>query len=781
MYPEVNDSVEMRLLHGQFGPKLAFIFRPGSNPANLQLGFEGQDSLNVDVFGFLRMYVRGRWIAMREAIAYQMNGNAIVPVSWIPEYITSEGSSVVHFHFDTYNETLPLILLIGAPPMPPAPANADPRNMNWSTYAGGNEGDELVAVDSDASGDVYTCGYTADINFPVSTGYQVFPAFQADFVGTHESVVMKFDHTNKRILWATFLGGAEGVEVNVNEGLDQALDLAVYKGTNDSMNYVFVTGSTGCNDFLTPNNPNSPFANAVHEPWLSPSSSLNAAYLGAFSQDQGRYHWGTTIGAGIDGYWEAEGLGVDVDNDGRVAWVGRLIQVTPEEFDFNPVVPVGAYAPLLGGSFLAWFDANYQYEWKIPFGSQCYFGCGAYDVKLRKTGGISNAYVVGTAIAYPLAYSYTLDTYAPPGFTGFIQHAFGGGYMDAYFSNFNLSTHQNAFCTRWGGNENELGTALAVFGKTVLVAGGTQSDDLSSAHLPGTGGMHDAALNGPSDGFLLEFDLEPGVPTLEFGTLVGSDGREEIFDVEVEDGCTGGPCDFYITGESTSTSGLLSPDNSALFQQSVLGNDGEDLARDGFFLRSNTANYENVWSSYVGGGATDRSWGAASTADELYVVGGTISNQDHFPLKEFNTNAPEDWYDGDIYNNLGGGSSFYSYNNTWFGVFFLDLASDPGLPPWTHDGYITSFTIPLNIGVKETNAQVQALPATLLDPNGLWALRIPSAGDLVVVDATGKFVLELSVRGTFAAVDLRALASGLYSVHFRGHDGTHANNKLLRP
>ncbi len=549
--------------------------------------------------GLLRMYIRGRWVSLNEAVAYQLNGNNNeVPVNWVPNYVNSNGSDLVTFHFESYNPALPLVLRIGAPPMPPAPPPADPRNLTWSTFTGGNQGDELMAVDNDNNEDIYTCGYTTDINFPIGTGFQEFPPFQPNFMGTHESVVMKFNHDTKRIAWATYLGGSEGTMDYDDVGIDQAKDIAVYKGTNATLNYVFVTGTTGCNDFPTAQEGNSPFANAVHEPWSNSSPFLDAAYLGAFTQDNGHYHWGTTLGAGPTGFWEAQGMGVDVDAAGRVAWVGRLDQVSPVDFDFNHVTPNGAFTKSHGGGFFAWFNPQYQYEWKTPFGSQC-AACAVNDVKLLSQGNNSSAYLVGTAAASVFDFSYTLDTYAPNGFTGYFQSDAGGGNSDAYFAELDLQTYQNVYCTRWAGNAADHGTAITGFGKDILVVGSTKSTDLNIGQLPGSMGMHDNTLSGPSDGFLLDFALIAGIPNLKYGTLVGSNGREELFDVVLDRACVGqSDCDFYMTGESTSTADLLGPGNPVLYQQSVLGNDGDPGSRDGFFMRSNTGTFEKSWSSY---------------------------------------------------------------------------------------------------------------------------------------------------------------------------------------
>lgn len=780
-WKEVNPNTDMHLYHGQTGPKLAFVFKPGSDPTDLLLEFDGQDSINVDYLGMLRLYIRGRWLALKEAIAYQVDANMqLLPVSWVPAYVNNNGQDVVHFTFGTYDPALPLYVLISSPPAPPTPPTPDPRNLGWSTYAGGNQGDEFMAVDTDADGDAYACGYTNDNNFPVGTGLQVFPPFQADFSGSHDAVVMKFSHADKRIQWATYIGGTEAADDFDDQGIDQATDIAVYKGNNSDYNYAFVTGSTGCNDFPDWTEAGTPFSNAVAYSWASSDVSIHAAFIIALQQTTGLLHWGNTLGPGVEGYWTADGMGLDVDEDGRVAWVGRLSQVFPSNtFDFPFATPTGAFTQARGGGYFIRFNTVYQYEWATPFGSQC-TTCGAYDVALQRFGEARLAYLTGTCSVDEGSTLYALADTVEQGFSGFYQSAPGGGITDAYLAAFDLNSYANLYCTRWGGTGDESGTAVAVVGKHIWVGGGTTTSSFTQAQLPGTGGIRDTIPGGNVDGFLLDFEWQGG-PVLQWGSLHGGPDNDILLAVEAASNCTNNDlCDIYFAGETRSSTGMLFADNAVLYRQEVLGNLGGQYNRDGFLVGLDRNTRSAFWSTYFGGAKTDKIWGVASSPTELYVVGGARSEQGYFPLKEWDQNSTLDWYDDDIFNNTNGSDGWYAFNSQEFRTTYMANQYE-AYDGWTHDGFIASFATPINVGVGPVaNANNGAVAAYNLG-DGRWSISVPWSGTFVVCDMKGALVLDGNLRSPGSVLlDLREQANGIYPLRITDHAGVVHFIKLYR-
>jgi len=385
--------------------------------------------------------------------------------------------------------------------------------------------------------------------------------------------------------------------------------------------------------------------------------------------------------------------------------------------------------------------------------------------------------------------------YNPVGNAGFYQPTHGGGQTDAFFAMLDLDDYQLDYSTYWGGNGDDYGIAVDVEFVSpngtmrAWVGGMTRSTNLTSAQLPlptglPTGVLHQAANGGEADGMLLNWELA-GFPGLEYGTLYGGVGHDAILDVEVGKR----PGNFtanqiYAVGESRSPTHILLVDNAELFQQPLLGNTAGATQRDGFLLALEHFDYTPIWTSYIGGFNTDKCWGVASTVEELYIVGGTISDQSTFPLKEFDTTIPQDWFDGDIFNNTAdGGSGEYSFLNMRFNSMFGGSSAFDPWPNHSFDGFIASFGASPALSVVEDSGRPMFTPQ-LIDPEGLW--RINTTDDsrwLSVHDAKGRIVQSrsLPMHSESQQVDLRGLAHGIYAVTIMSSSGGRTCYKLSRP
>jgi hypothetical protein len=788
LYAGVYPNTDVHVYHGTTGMRMAIVMYPGSTPDDLIMKFDGQDSLKVDMNGLLRIYIRGRWVSLNEAVAYQLDANnAEVPVNWLPSYVNSNGSDLVTFHFESYNPALPLVLRIGAPPAPPAPPLAEPRNMNWSSYVGGNEADELFAVDTDRDGDAYACGYTYGFNFPVGTGFQVFTPFDGMMQGSRDAVVMRFRSLDKRIVWATYLGGGcTSVFPDIEDGIDEANDLVVYKGANTALNYVFVTGTTGCPDFFVWTEADSPFAVADETPYNAPLTRL-AAFMTAYRQDNGRLDWSTTMGDNVGAGWSTIGRGVDIDDDGMLIWGGRL-SPTPmgSNIAYPYVTPGGAYTQANGGGFFVKFAPNYQIEWNTPWGSMSGNG-GVFDVKLVSYGvhGERAAVLTGsTAGTYDVSI-WPLYVTNATGNTGYYQGSPLGGNTDAYFTVLDMNSHSVYYSTYWGGPGEDHGLALAERyngSHELFMAGCTNSTSFSSAALPDAGGLHDTQPGGGNDGYLLKWNII-GNNLLRSGTLYGGAGDDAIFDLDMNAGCVNlaSPCQLYLSGETSSNTDMLFTEDYNLYRQNELGNGGGNPnGRDGFVLGLNASTLLPVWSSYFGGTLNDKAWGIAASPTEVYLCGGTLSEQSFFPLREFNTATPEDWYDGDIYNNQEGQVGHAQWAN-WLDFDAPFTGGGNVYQGHSHDGFIASFGVTQTVGVGDVQPN-STLAIQLIDGAGIWAVRCSADQQLCVTDALGRMVVaQTQFTNTNAIVDLRRQAAGLYVVRVIGTTGTSVAVKVLKP
>lgn len=117
---------------------------------------------------------------------------------------------------------------------------SDLSGIIFSTLLGGTiggsvgAGTNLSALTTDQNGNIYVAGWTADANFPVSTGaYQTTPPARA-----LPAFVTAISSAGDRILWSTLLGGPPPSCTNCNAGSATVSALAV-----DAAGAVVIAGS----------------------------------------------------------------------------------------------------------------------------------------------------------------------------------------------------------------------------------------------------------------------------------------------------------------------------------------------------------------------------------------------------------------------------------------------------------------------------------------------------------------------------------------------------------
>ena len=359
VYKNIVDKIDLHLYGSSGGPRMAFVVRPGGDPQNIKLVFTGQDSLGIDWQGALKIYMQGRWIELKQAIAYQVHADgSMTDVNWTAAYELGQGNAVAYFTFGTYDHTLPLVLQIGYGPMNGA-GTLDARNLGWSTFMGGMGGDELTCVETDTEGNPYSCGHTWAPDFPVHPGNSQFDPAIGEFSGNDDAVIMKFNAGTKQLVWATYYAGSVPA-VAGSYAKTEAQKLAL--GTTTP--YVFAVGTTNCMDFMPWRTAGVPFGNAVHEAYLGGQHRM---WLGAFSTYNGVRDWATTHGQGSGYTWKEEGLSIAVAPNGSIAVGGRLVGFNP---DFQSVTLAGAFNRSTGGAFVLLFEPlNYTIRWASAFGA----------------------------------------------------------------------------------------------------------------------------------------------------------------------------------------------------------------------------------------------------------------------------------------------------------------------------------------------------------------------------------------------------------------------------
>lgn len=105
--------------------------------------------------------------------------------------------------------------------------------LEYSTYLGGNAGDEGLGIAVDSSGSAYLTGYTWSENFPATAG-----AYCTAHSGYYsDAFVAKLNPAGSDLEYATFLGG---------NAVDFGWDIFI-----DGLGYIYATGETKSSDFPT--------------------------------------------------------------------------------------------------------------------------------------------------------------------------------------------------------------------------------------------------------------------------------------------------------------------------------------------------------------------------------------------------------------------------------------------------------------------------------------------------------------------------------------------------
>jgi hypothetical protein len=198
-------------------------------------------------------------------------------------------------------------------------------SLAYSTYLGGNGGDEGAGIAVDASGDAYVTGTTSSQNFPI---IHPLPA-PNNALQDEDAFVSKlsFDRATSTLslVYSTFLGGTFEMGSPRDGAVDEGLGIAV-----DSNGNAYVTGATGTPDFPVVNSESgltgqeNAFVSKLK--FDSATSTLSLIYSTYLGGSNGSFE------TGFD-----RGYGIAVDSSGNAYVVG-----TTTSPDFPLVDPLPA-------------------------------------------------------------------------------------------------------------------------------------------------------------------------------------------------------------------------------------------------------------------------------------------------------------------------------------------------------------------------------------------------------------------------------------------------------
>jgi hypothetical protein len=584
-----------------------FVIAPGADPHAIRLAVEGAKKLRIDPQGNLIASVGKGEVSFQRPVAYQKDARGTrQPVA--ARYSIKSGRNV-EFKVGKHDPSRSLVI--------------DPT-LAYSTYVGGSyiDGANGIAVAPDDS--AFITGETYSLDFPTVNG--LIPKSN----GGEVAFVSKISPDGSALLYSTYMGCIQSVKTPITVGAVAFPDTVGYGIAVDSLGDAYATGTLNCPTFPATEGAFDTLCGAdkecgaswnpqgftVYNGWVAKlnvegSALIYAAYIGNYAMCAGR-------GIAVD---EAQNAYVTGD-------IGPNIQETV------PLVPPETPPPL-------WCTFNQGFQPLIGGAGGNPYGGAATDAFLIKIdaagsqmlyctyiGGSNEDVGYGVAVdtaanAYVTGVAYSSDF--PTG--GALQTTYAGA-GDAFLTKINtnlLGPSSLLFSTYLGGSGLDQGNGVAVDASgNAYVAGVTTSRESSLLFAHPAGAFQaDCTLDTlkvcEGDAFVAKVALS-GAPSMTYFTYLGGSLADSANGIALD---TSG--DAYVTGSTTSTD---FPIAGTVFQTTYGGGNA-----DAFVTELNPTGSDLVYSTYLGGSATDTGNGIAvdtATPAAAYVAGQTCSFD--FPL-----------------------------------------------------------------------------------------------------------------------------------------------------
>jgi hypothetical protein len=568
LYREAYPGIDLKFYGTGQQVEYDLIIKPGADPKQVKFLYQGIKALKVTKGGELTITLPGggHLVQQKPVIYQEINGQR---VSREGKFRLLSDKRGYGFDLASYDTRYPLII--------------DPVVLVYSTYLGGSTWESGNAIAVDAFGSAFVVGTTESANFPL-----LF-ASQGALGGVRDAFVTKFSPAGNTLVFSTYLGGASE---------DIGLGVAV-----DSTGDVFVTGET-----FSPNFPLSVAPAPL--PFQGSLQGVNSAFFTHFNGSNGTIAYSTYLGgsASAGGAGTGSTIGKVIAIDGadnayiagdtsstNFPLAGSSVQTTLRGSvnafvaKINPHVPGAAglvYSTYLGGtvSEAAWGVAVNTAGTAIYVAGETQspdFPLSVANPPFQNTNkGFTNAFV-----------TQINPNAGPP--AGLVNSTYLGGTMDPV--------------TGLGGDDSATGAIAVDAAGNFYVAGNTDSLDF-----PFTPGAFQTTLKGATNAFVTKFSP---TGTLVYSTYLGGNGSDVAWFIALD---TIG--NAYVTGETSSSNfPVRSP-----YQNTLKG------AINAFVTKLNTTGTGLLYSTYLGGTATDYGFGiAVNSLSTAYVAGFTTST--NFP------------------------------------------------------------------------------------------------------------------------------------------------------
>jgi len=552
---EVSPGVELRLQARGGRVEKFFHVGPGTDPGAVRMRIEGADSLRVTPEGELLASTAGMELRFTKPVAYQDGAGGRREA--VEAAYATEGPEY-GFRVGPYDRSRELVI--------------DPlTQISQSSYLGGSNADQALAMALDSSGNVYVAGYTQSADLPQTSGGA--QATLANAAGTADAFVARFNAALTQNLQTTYFGGSNA---------DQALAMAL-----DSSGNVYIAGLTASTDL--------PQRSGGAQAALANAAGTNDAFVALFnaaltSNTQSTYLGGTN---------SEQASAMAIAPGGTVFLTGFTMSS-----DF-PQTSGGAQAALgnaagTGDAFVARLNAALTSN-----AQSTYLGGANWELASAITLASDGSVYIG---------GQTASTDLPQR-SGGAQAALGNaaGTYDAFAALFNATLTSNTQSTYLGGSSLDVGYAITLDSSgNVYLAGRCQSTDLPQR----TGGAQTTLANsaGTSDAFIAR--LNATLTSNTQSTYLGGSNSDWAYAMAIDSSGN-----LYLAGLTASTD---LPQRTGAAQAALANAAG---TTDAFVALLNLTLTSNTQSTYLGGTRSDQINALAlNSSGNPYMAGVTASS-----------------------------------------------------------------------------------------------------------------------------------------------------------
>ncbi|MFP4527613.1 MAG: SBBP repeat-containing protein, partial [Candidatus Kapaibacterium sp.] len=554
-------------------PRYNFKLRENADPDIIKIRFSGQDALDVNLRGELIFKTPFGDIVSNGLKAFKYGDEDLHPIDC---RFTREGD-IIKFKLDRNYDGLKRII--------------DP--LIFSTFAGGEEADQINAIDINSDGELIAAGWTESPDMPTTTGAysEVISGGRDVWIGKY-----KIEGNRKELLWASFIGG---------DGDDVANGCAF-----DDEGNIYIAGNTQSTNF------------PVESPMIPELGGKTDCFVLKLDPEGRELEFSTYLGSTQDDFCYA----IDVGQSKAIYLTGGTYST-----DFPTQSPVDGDHNGLEDMFITKL---------APSGSSIVFSTymGTYGnehgTAIEVDEGM-NTILLGAETdnsRFP-----TKPNRFP--YRGYDRH-FNGGW-DAVIIRYFQNGGEYDFSMFYGGPGDDRINDVAIIGADLYMFTGQTKSDLSAvspesedSEFNVTNNAYDQSHNGGWDGFIayirkveiLQYSSYIGGsaddifyslsynPTVGLATAVGF-SKSNDFPV------IGDPTNPRVRGGSSVAIVQFSPQNSEIVYSSVLGGNGADVG-------AGTA-VDDLGDIYIGGYTTSAQFPTEEPTQAAY--GGVM---DGFVLKK---------------------------------------------------------------------------------------------------------------------------------------------------